>query len=123
MLGQVKASVQYGIVAIGPLTFRYLEGSTLALRLYRPGYELVEIAAWEATNRVEWKRLSAMTVDEAAVNALFGGNLEPGSASKAHRAALLFGASEYDRLAGSSSSTERELLRGRAENLRDLAAQ
>src|SRR5579862_1521868 len=28
----------------------------VALRLYRPGYELVEIGSWQHVNRVEWKR-------------------------------------------------------------------
>ena len=136
--GQAKASVQYGIVFIGPLTFRLRESASVALRLYRPGYDLVEIVSWELTNRVEWKPAADLAAQEMSLARLFGSNQdgrsqsairfgccqEKGSVSAAHREALLFGASEYERLAQLPCSDEkRETLAKRAKDMRDLAAE
>lgn len=131
--GQVKASVQYGIVAIGPLTFRTREGASVALRLYRPGYELVEIRSWEGTNRVAWKPTADLLEQEKALDRLFAGVSsatgfgciqDKGSVSAAHHKALLFGASEYERLAKLPSTIVwlPEDLEKRAKAMRDLAA-
>jgi hypothetical protein len=43
---------------------------TLKLRLYRPGYETVEIDSWELTKNVSWKPAKDVAAQEAAVDAL-----------------------------------------------------
>ena len=135
---QVKASVQHGIVLIGVISHRMRECESVVVRLYRPGYELVEIGPWERTNRVEWKPAPELAAREKAVDQLFGGRQggprrpaarfgcwqDVGSVSAAHREALLFGASEYERLAKLPSSTadEQAVLHDKAKVMRDLAA-
>ena len=137
--GQVKASVQRGIVIIGVLSHRIRESESVAVRLYRPGYELVEIGPWERTDRVEWKPAPDLSAQETAIDHLFGGRRggprrpfarygcwqDKGSASAAHRGALLFGADEYERLAmlPSSTASEREVLREKAKAKRGVAAE
>jgi hypothetical protein len=53
---QIKPSMSYGFVVIG-IALNYLihTSHSVALRLYRPGYELVEVKSWERVNRVVWK--------------------------------------------------------------------
>ena len=135
---QVKASVQHGIVLIGVISHRIRESESVVVRLYRPGYELVEIGPWERTNRVEWKLAPDLAAQEKAVDYLFGGRQdgprrpfarygcwqEKGSGSAAHRESLLFGASEYERLAQlPCSDEERETLAKSAKHMRTLAAE
>ena len=120
----MKASVQYGIVVIGVLTLRVRESASVVVRLYRPGYDLVEIGPWEGTNRVEWKPTADLLAQKNAIDTLFPGKQEAGSTSKTHREALLFGASEYERLAQLPCSDEkRETLAKSAKDMRTLAAE
>jgi hypothetical protein len=100
------------------LNYPVYTSHTVAMRLYRPGYDLVEIDSWQLPEKVAWKKapdLAAqekeldrlmLTTDEASRPAIWlGRTLRPGSASAAHRQALLFGASEYERLAASAQSS------------------
>lgn len=121
---QVKPSVSYGFVVIG-IALNYLTHTSrsLAVRLYRPGFELVEISSWERVHRVAWKASADLEAQEKTLDGLFRvGRLESGSTAERHKDALLFGAAEYDRLAGAASSPEqRERLVEKATKLRDLA--
>jgi hypothetical protein len=84
------------------------------LRLYRPGYELVEFDSWLARSEIEWNKASSVAEQEKAIDGLlhvrapyFGEKegeysfpgLAAGSTSEGHRKALLFAASEYERVA------------------------
>jgi hypothetical protein len=106
--------------------------SQVAVRLYRPGYDLVEIRAREPADGVIWKAAPDLASQERAVDALFSAGtvaagltreadpeellfdalvvLEPGSTSDEHRDALLFGAAEYDRLAASVQGRDSDAL-------------
>jgi hypothetical protein len=96
----------------------------LAVRLYRPGWQTVELHSWEMLPTVTWVKAESLREQEMALDTLMSIStsnaqgyepisptpeeaaemkvrlfLEAGSTSAAHRSALLFGASEYDRLA------------------------
>ena len=136
---QLKASIQHGGVIIGVLSLRTRESESVVVRLYRSGFDLVEVGSWDGRKRVEWKPATSIAAQEKAVDHLFGGGqVGPrrpalrfgcwqagGSVSAAHREALLFGASEYERLAKFPSSTadERKALQDKAKAKRDLAAE
>lgn len=127
--GQMKASVQYGVVVVGLFNGVRRDHDSVALRLYRPGYDLVEIGSWEGANRVEWKPAVDVSAQEKVIDRLFSDcfrySQAKGSGSPAHREALLFGASEYERLAKLPSSIvwQPEALEKKAKAMRDLAAQ
>jgi hypothetical protein len=88
---------------------------TVQLRLYRPGYNLIEIQSWQAQADMEWQAVAGPAAQEKILDALLRptgksswqgrdqawgfGQLDPGSVSGEHRHALLFAAAEYDRLA------------------------
>jgi hypothetical protein len=121
---QIKPAVSYGLVVIGiALNFFTHTGHSLALRLYRPGYELVEIHSWELVNRVAWRPAPDIKAQEKALDTLFPfARLEPGSKSPAHKKALLFGAAEYERLAAAThEESDRTRLTKQATSLRGRA--
>jgi hypothetical protein len=121
---QLKPSVSYGLVVIG-IALNYLTHTShsIALRLYRPGHELIEVRSWERAERVAWRAAPDLASQEKALDDLMGArNLEPGSASPAHKKALLFGASEYERLAAvAQDKKDRNRLMEQADFLRNLA--
>jgi hypothetical protein len=121
---QTRPSVTSGFYMIGiALNYPIHTSHSVALRLYRPGYELCEIRSWEHVNRVTWKPATGLEAQEKALDALFPQKrLEPGSQSAKHREALLFGAAEYKRLAAAVRSREQAgRLNDRAKWLRALA--
>lgn len=121
---QVRPSLSYGLVVLG-IALNYLTHTShsVALRIYRPGYELVEVKSWEAVNKVVWRLAPDLAGQQHALDALLPlGRLEPGSPSAAHREILLFGASEYERLASMAQSQDHQAgLRAKARQLRDRA--
>jgi hypothetical protein len=115
-------------------------GHTLLLRLYRPGYELIEVDSWKSLDHPVWKEAKALEQQEKAVDDLLStagphpnpfvpplpgrinlDNLPGGSTSEAHKNVLLYAASEYDRLVQSNLAAEKdaELIRQR---MKDKAA-
>jgi len=105
---QVKPSFTHGLVIIG-VALNYLthHSHTLALRVYRPGYELVEVKSWQRENRVVWKPAATLDAQEQALDSLFPPTrIDYGSDADTHRRALLFGASEYERLAKEAESAD-----------------
>lgn len=124
---------------------------TLAIHLYRPGYETIRIEADADRRKLEWKPVVDNTQRERAVDELLGPvsrlpnegrpfqegmpatpallvrGVLPGVASPANREALLFCAAEYERIAGIVGDDEpeadstRERLRDKANLLRELA--
>jgi hypothetical protein len=121
---QLKPSVTYGFVVIG-IALNYLTHTShsVALRVYRPGFELVEIQSWGRAHRVAWNPAPDLDAQEKALDTLLPVcRLEAGSKAVPHRDALLFGATEYERLAPMASSAEqRQRLRDKADRLRDRA--
>jgi hypothetical protein len=133
---QLRPGVTSGLVVFGvAVNYVTCTSHSLALRLYRPGYDLVEVASWQLNNRVTWHAAAHLAAQEEAVDSLFpldrgdksmgqeSHRLANGSASPAHRQALLFGASEYDRLEHLVESKDQlARLSRKAAALRDLAA-
>lgn len=135
--GMKKTAGQTGLeINRGRLTGDEGTSHTIAVRLYRPGFETVELNSWDSPGKVIWKPALTAAVQELALDDLFDlGNvdrkddqseverrrkrmLEPGSVSEAHRAALRFGAAEYARLAGQIVGKERSVPTAQQE-LRD----
>lgn len=128
---------------------RHEEIPSVALRVYRPGYELIVVDADTDVAVMAWTPVNDFRGAVTALDRLFlftgsaspmstrqrslaeqtDQKLQTGSAAPEHRQALLFGASEYDRLAliGQQwTSTNGQLLqqlREKAEKLRALANQ
>lgn len=108
---------------------------TVRVRLYRPGWQTVEVKSWEQVDALKWKEAPSLVEQEKAIDdlvstwetdylnrfaqsssseshprppagvALFRG-LAPGSESAKHRQVLLFAAGEYERLAAFTDSSE-----------------
>jgi hypothetical protein len=115
-------------------------GHGIALKLYRPGYETIVLKPGEDAHELRWREASDLNAQVKAVDDLFRAAtpaskkpitmrrvLEPGTKSAAHREALLYGASEYERLARGLSAfsandreSQRDLLE-EANRLRSLA--
>ncbi|HZZ82142.1 MAG TPA: hypothetical protein VFE62_26825 [Gemmataceae bacterium] len=121
---------------------------TMAVRLYRPGYETKELRAWDKARSPMWTKARDLLAEEKAVDDLLAvpsdqptgkswwdlqsektQSLQPGSVSHAQHNSLLFASSEYDRLAKSpaagaaSMTTVRQRLQQKALVLRNLAEQ
>jgi hypothetical protein len=123
---QLKPSITYGVIVLAvALNYGTHTSHSLALRLYRPGYELVEIRTWERANRVDWNPASDLNAQEQALDRLYTSNrLEKGSKSSPHRDALMFGVGEYNRLGVAADSPEqRARLANKSSKLLELAEQ
>jgi hypothetical protein len=114
---------------------------TLRVRIYRPGYETIQVKLWAIPKELVWTKAEDLNAQETAVDALIGPGpilsstdhptrgqkaLVSGSSSSAHRKALLFAAAEYERLAalapaGTEGEALRDRLRGKANGLIELA--
>jgi hypothetical protein len=118
---ETRLSATYGFLVFGiALNYPVYTSHTVALRLYRPGYELVEIDSWQLAAKIAWREAPDLEAQERVLDRLYplgsetpeycfvgflSRRLNPGSKSEAHREVLLFGASEYERLATSARST------------------
>lgn len=135
---QLKAAVDSGFFLKGPLRYTKQTRHTVRLRLYRAGYETVEIKSWQFGHPIEWKAIADPEAREKAIDALIAptgpsvyaslahapfSHLEPGSVSREHRQALLFAANEYDCLSRAITlePSRREPLEAKARKLRELA--
>jgi hypothetical protein len=146
---QVKVALDYGWVwACIPLTYSAETRHTVKVRLYRPGWRTAEIQAWQRDGRVEWREAADIATREKALDDLVSTwetesfwtkgqhkagrpedaslfqRLAPGSASRAHRKALLFAASEYEALLArmlEGAEAERDRVARKASALRELA--
>jgi hypothetical protein len=136
---QIKPSVTYGFAVLGfALNYLVQKDHTVAVRLYRPGYALVEVKPREHVDQINWTPATDLASQEEALDRLLppkdensrkyssypsSRQLRSGSTSSAHRTALLFGASEYDRLAESASQSDKVRLKAKASELRRLASE
>jgi hypothetical protein len=116
---------------------------TLRERLYRRGYEVIDVHSWQGTQPVIWKEISGTSEEEKAIDALLAPihaasskeadgtqflHLEPGSVSPQHQDSLRFAAAEYEYLAkklealGEDNDDAYDRCRAKARALRDLAS-
>jgi hypothetical protein len=151
---QVRLSLEYGIYTslrqLQPFPVHHRH-STL-LRLYRPAYQLVEVKSFEFPRNINWIAAPDLMAQEKALDDLlsvpsieaYGRDafsdhsawsedvqrnpaLLPGAVSAKHKEALLFVASEYDRLAllaPTESEQDRQVrarLLSKGDSLRALA--
>ncbi|HEV3261171.1 MAG TPA: hypothetical protein VG013_30240 [Gemmataceae bacterium] len=134
---QARLALDYGYYVIGiAINYPVHHGHSTLLRLYQPGYGLVEVCAWEMPAKVEWWPAQDLEAQEKAVDGLLqapsisGPRMEftygydkgppfrkeqsnvhslcPGSVAPGHREALFFAASEYERLTGLLSAKEKD---------------
>jgi hypothetical protein len=138
--GQTSVACTHGVGVggLGSVTTSH----TIAVRLYRPGYETVELNSWDPPGKAIWKPALTAAVQEMALDELFDlGDkkavdgevpavpraLQPGSKSSAHRDALRFGTAEYAHLAGQVTGKDesqrklRDRLVEKARRLEQLA--
>jgi hypothetical protein len=138
--GQTQLAVDYGMIwNCIALIFTKDTCHSVKLRLYRPGYELVEIDSWWAKSSVDWKPVTDSNGQEKALDDLMAApslvskykhflGIPSGSASDEHRRVLVFAAAEYERLAaqlpdhGEVSERARTRLLDKADELKALAA-
>jgi len=115
---------------------------TVSVRLYRRGYDIVELKAWEFGRHVEWHRAETLAEQAKAIDDLVDGGsvpchpwdsnksvLNPGANEDGHRLSLLFAADEYARLAAAlppddaSANSQGTIWLEKAEQLRKRAAE
>jgi hypothetical protein len=144
VLPRTKVSVTYGMYVVGiVLNYPTYVSHAVGLKLYRPGYDLVELDSWEFPKQVAWKQAVDLEAQEQALDRLFlmamedletkrhlfgfgtfKSELAPGSESTEHQRALLFGAKEFDRLASTANPRDSNFkkvqlrLKSKAEQLR-----
>jgi hypothetical protein len=112
---------------------------SLLVRVYRPGFQTIEVQAWDKSHELQWTPATDLVAQELAIDDLLAdpaipltknpwknqtGNgarqvrwweqkdqkspplgLQPGSVSPSQRSALVFAASEYERLANSPAAS------------------
>jgi len=142
--GQTQLAVDYGMVwNCIALIFDKHTVHSVKLRIYRPGYEIVEIDSWRAKSEIEWKRALGAAEQEKVIDGLLDGpasffygkegdgffpGLPAGSTCEGHRKALLFASSEYERLAAQLAAGREDTeqsgkrLLDKASELKALAA-
>jgi hypothetical protein len=142
---QTGLSLDYGLYVFGvALNYPVHHGHATVVRLYRPGYHLIELHPWQIPDQITWTEAPDLASQEEAVNQLLrtpwitwrgtrndrdDAHIQPGSASPGQRQTLLFAAAESERIAalpslpGQESSEKRDGLVVRARWLRELAAQ
>jgi hypothetical protein len=143
VLPQTKISATYGVYVFGvALNYPVYISHSVALKLYRPGYRLIEINSWDPPRDVVWREAPDLASQEKELDHLFlmpeqeesgpeswtpiRPYLAAGSESVEHRRVLLFGASEYKRLAadaatGTQGDAVRCRLQSKAQKLQELA--
>jgi hypothetical protein len=133
---QTSLSLDYGAYVVGvALNYPIHHGRSLLVRLYRPGFQLVEVQSGQSLDQVRWQPASDLTAQERALDALLvdpavdlkawtAAQITPGSAAPEHREALLFAAAEYERLADGLADPEtRRRLLHKALEVRERLAQ
>jgi hypothetical protein len=108
-------------------TYKGRTSHTLVMRLYRPGYQLIEVDSWKSLDHPVWKEAKTLEDQEKALDDLVSttgprpnpfvpaipgrinlDNLAGGTTSEGHKNVLLYAATEYDRLAQSSLQAEKD---------------
>jgi hypothetical protein len=145
---QFHVNLEYGLLAVS--AEKHTVGTThwSQVRLYRRGYQLIEMTPEKRSARIEWMPAVGVVAQEKAVDDLLwppsdervpqtlqrdkdkpwpGSLVGPGSLSSKHREALLFAAAEYERLllvwGPKADAAAKERLQRKAQELRERAAQ
>jgi len=148
---QVKVSVDYGwIWNCIALIYDGSTHHTMMVRLYRPGFQTIEIESWQKSGQMKWVVASSLDEQEQAIDDLVSTwnttpvriqnrvartgfvpprdplvfrYLAPGSSSDEHMQALHFAASEYERLMREANDPDmRSRLQDKGKALRQQAA-
>src|SRR6266436_5073668 len=84
---QAKLSVDYGFLLIGvALNYFIHTNHTVGLRIYRPGFELVEIHSWERGEQIAWKPATDIAAREETLHRLFPiSRLDPECKTEQHK--------------------------------------
>lgn len=137
---QLELAPATGVLNLGLVDGQPHERShfTMHVRVYRPGFQTLEVKAWEKTRQLQWtpaadllaqeKAIDDLLADPAAPTPLLGRDrpaflswwdmkdekspplgLQPGAVSPSQRSALEFAASEYERLANSPGASTMNL--------------
>jgi hypothetical protein len=148
---QIKVAVDYGWI-LNCLAY-FSDGythHTMRVRLYRPGYQTIEIEPWQKNERLQWIEARSPEEREQAIDDLVSTwdtspisiqnrvsqagftpprdpivfrYLAPGSTGDEHLRTLHFAAREYERLARNAPEPELHArVQAKAKALRDLAA-
>lgn len=147
---QIKVAVDYGwfLNCLAYFSDGYTH-HTMRVRLYRPGYQTIEIEPWQKDARLEWVEVRSPEEREQAIDDLVSTwdttpiaiqnrvsqagfvpprdplvfrYLAPGSAGGGHLRALQFAAREYERLGRNTPEPElRDRLQAKAKALHELA--
>ncbi|WP_254506560.1 hypothetical protein [Anatilimnocola floriformis] len=129
---QIKPSLPVGVyLLMGALNHDFRVNRTLELRAYRPGFWLVKVESMEKVKEVVWTPALNVEAQERALDGLFSmpydaeqrcSRPSAGSTSADHRRALLYGASEYKRVAAIAElADEQARLLKKAESLKERA--
>jgi hypothetical protein len=111
---QVGVNASFGWCYVGFWNYcTSFTSHSIALRLYRAGFETIELKPGQPTSELQWQPATTLAAQEKAVDDLLGVSplervdpkastqqrrLESGTKSAAHRDALLFAAGEYERI-------------------------
>jgi hypothetical protein len=127
---QTGVSLDYGFYVFGiAVNYPVCCSHGTYVRLYRPGYRLIELGSWQLAGEVIWKEAKELLSQEEAVDNLLStpplswrsgvfvsseqepwrlGQLQSGSASRGQRETLLFAADEYERIAKDTRTESEE---------------
>jgi hypothetical protein len=147
IMGQGKLAIDSGfywnLIAV---TYAEKTDHSIRLRLYRPGFDVLEIQAWQNEMSMEWTAVSDLRAQEKVIDKLLRptGNgawtqahkdkdwgldqVDPGSVTPEQRSVLVFVAGEYERLAADMALEANELAEAcnrchaKAKFLHELAA-
>lgn len=148
---QLKVAVDYGwLLACMALTYDSSTHHTVLVRLYRPGYQTIELESWRKDEPLQWTPAPTLDERERAIDDLVSTwkttperlqneyaakgfvpprdaavfrYLAPGSTAHEHRSALRFAAGEYEQLLSDAADAEqRSRLEEKAKALRQLTA-
>jgi hypothetical protein len=126
--GQAKVSLEtaWGVLMLIPTEWNHHCWHAMRVRLYRPGYQTVEIEPWQSVDQVRWQAAADWQSQEKAVDDLIGSchfdccilpsgpveemiaspptvnwlsHLACGSTVEGQRQSLRFAADEYERIA------------------------
>lgn len=134
---QFGVSVDRGVYVLGGvLNYNIGRFHSTMVRLYRPGYNLIELEPWDSSEKVQWHPAANFAEQEKAIDALLLRPLvvtspNPASNSASHRnpwdggytswkATDVFVIGEYERIAAVAPTPEDAArLRDKAEKLRN----
>ena len=131
---QTRLSVERGWNVFWPLTDKVGRSHTTCVRLYSPGYQTIELDAWDSSDKVKWQLAEGTNLPfwwksrEKAVHDLIRAprlaSKTPATVLPASGPAFAFAAAEYDKLAAEAVTPEDAArLKRYAEDTRTITPQ